>query len=178
MLLYLVSLLPKGKSGAVQRWRMGPTVGILPHMAAPRHPLAGPVCLVFWADRGPGASCPYGEGPRRALVTFPRWKVTRGVRGGAEPRENPYRRLISKPVCRHSTNWMVRSTGRTYPKPAGVFRGQPPQAALLRSAQDAIGFGASPCPGSCFLPIDEKSRPFGWLLYKNTASAVFHGFSV
>ena len=42
------------------------------------------VCFVFWADRGPGASCPYGEGPRRALVTFPRWKVTRG-QGGAAP---------------------------------------------------------------------------------------------
>ena len=49
-----------------------------PHRPLPWHPPAGPVCLVFWADRGPGASCPYVEGPRRALVTFPRWKVTRG----------------------------------------------------------------------------------------------------
>ena len=61
-------------------------------MAAPRHPLAGPVCLVFWADRGPGASCPYGEGPRRALVTFPRWKVTQG-RGGAAPQSYPQARF-------------------------------------------------------------------------------------
>ena len=59
--------------------------------AGPRHPPAGPVCLVFWADRGPGASCPYGEGPRRALVTFPRWKVTRGF-GGAAPQSYPQAR--------------------------------------------------------------------------------------
>ena len=75
MLLYLVSLLkvgPHSGGGMAQRR------GFLPHMAVPRHPPAGSVCLVFWADRGPGASCPYGEGPRCALVTFPRWKVTRG----------------------------------------------------------------------------------------------------
>ena len=54
-----------------------------PHMAVPRHPPVGPVCFAFWADRGPGASCPYGEGPRRALVTFPRWKDTQG--GWAAP---------------------------------------------------------------------------------------------
>ena len=50
-----------------------------------------PFCLVFWADRGPGASCPYGEGPRRALVTFPRWKVTQGM-GCA-------RRRVSRPTA-------------------------------------------------------------------------------
>ena len=66
--------------------RRYPPTKILPHMAVPRHPPAGPVCLVFWADRGPGASCPYGEGPRRASVTFPRWKVTRGVRGRSAPK--------------------------------------------------------------------------------------------
>ena len=55
-------------------------------------PPAGPVCFVFWAGRGPGASCPYGEGPRRALVTFPRWKVTQG-RGGAAPQSYPQARF-------------------------------------------------------------------------------------
>ena len=69
---------PYSGGGWDQRW------GFLPDMAAPWHPPAGPDCFVFWADRGPGASCPYGEGPRRALVTFPRWKVTRG-QGGAAP---------------------------------------------------------------------------------------------
>ena len=124
MLLYLVSFLPKGKSGAAQRRRNGPTVGIFTLHGRAVVPAGGPVCLVFWADRGPGASCPYGEGPRRALVTFPRWKVTRGD-GGAAPRENPHRRLILKPIGKHSTNWMVLSTGRTYPKPAGAFRSAP-----------------------------------------------------
>ena len=91
-------------------------MGILPHMTVLRHPPAGSVCLVFWADRGPGASCPYGEGPRRALVTFPRWNVTRGNglrpqarsgvsrrrrllgRDGAAPQENLHQQLISKPA--------------------------------------------------------------------------------
>ena len=124
-------------------------------MAAPWHPPAGSFCFVFWADRGPGASCPYGEGPRRALVTFPRWKVTRGFglrpqarfeanrrrrllgrdgaapqsypqallgRDGAAPRGSSYRRLTLKPIGRHSMNWMVLSTGRKYPKPAGAQR--------------------------------------------------------
>ena len=74
------------KSGAAQRRRMGPTVGIFTHMAMPGHPPMGPFCFVFWADRGPGASCPFGEGPRRALVTFPRWKVTRGNGGVQRPK--------------------------------------------------------------------------------------------
>ena len=67
-------------------------------MATPRHPPAGPVCFVFWADRGPGASCPYGEGPRRALVTFPRWKVTRGdgLRPQARFEANRCRRLLGR----------------------------------------------------------------------------------
>ena len=67
-------------------------------MAAPRHPPAGPVCLVFWADRGPGASCPSGEGPRRALVTFPRWKVTRGsgLRSQARFDVSRRRRLLGR----------------------------------------------------------------------------------
>ena len=63
-----------------------------PHRPLPWHPPAGPVCLVFWADRGPGASCPYGEGPRRALVTFQRWKVMRGS-GGAAPQSYPQARF-------------------------------------------------------------------------------------
>ena len=125
MLLYLVSLLPKGKSGAVQRWRMGPTVGILPHMAAPRHPLAGPGCRVFWADRGPGASCPDGEGPRRALVTFPRWKVTRGS-GGAAPQ--------SYLQARFNVSRRRRLLGRDGAAPQSYsqarFDVSPPQAAL------------------------------------------------
>ena len=69
----------------------------IPALAGPRHPPAGPVCLVFWADRGPGASCPYGEGPRRALVTFPRWKVTRGF-GGAAPQS--YLQAVLGSRCR------------------------------------------------------------------------------
>ena len=147
MLLYLVSFLPKGKSGAVQRWRMRPTVGIFTLHGRAVVPAGGPVCLVFWADRGPGASCPYGEGPRRALVTFPRWKVTRGD-GGAAPQNCPQARFdvsrrrrllakmmqrpgktriggLSKPACGHSAHLMVLSTGRKYPKPAGAFRSAP-----------------------------------------------------
>ena len=98
MLFCFVSLLPKGEVGTAQRRRMGPTAGILPHMAGPGHPPAGPVCLVFWADRGPGASCPYGEGPRRALVTFPRWNVTRGngLRPQARSGVSRRRRLLGR----------------------------------------------------------------------------------
>ena len=98
--------------------RRCPLTRILPHMAAPRYPPAGPVCFVFWADRGPGASCPYGEGPRRALVTFPRWKVTQG------------------------------QGGRSTPKlPAGAFRGQPPQAALGPRGRSTPGKPASAALG-------------------------------
>ena len=100
-------------------------MGILPHMAAPRHPLAGPVCLVFWADRGPGASCPYGEGPRRALVTFPRWKVTRGS-GGAAPQ--------SYLQARFNVSRRRRLLGRDGAAPQSYsqarFDVSPPQAAL------------------------------------------------
>ena len=121
------SYIPKGKSGAVQRWRMGPTVGILPHMAAPRHPLAGPVCLVFWADRGPGASCPYGEGPRRALVTFPRWKVTRGS-GGAAPQSYSQARFdVSPPQAALGPGWrstpQISSHKYRHLQPAGGSHG-------------------------------------------------------
>ena len=89
----------RAAGGAVPLWRTPPdpllsapqTDGFSPHKSFPRHLPAGPFCLVCWADRGPGASCPYGEGPRRALVTFPRWKVTRG-RGGAAPQSCPQAR--------------------------------------------------------------------------------------
>ena len=80
MLFYFLSLLPKGKRGTAQRWRMGPTVGILPHMTVLRHPPAGSVCLVFWADRGPGASCPYWEGPPTRFGDFPAVESHAGVR--------------------------------------------------------------------------------------------------
>ncbi len=43
-------------------------------------------------------------------------------RDGAAPRGNSYRRLTLKPIGRHSMNWMVLSTGRKYPKPAGAQR--------------------------------------------------------
>ena len=48
-------------------------------------PQAGPLGFVFWADRGPGAFRPSGEGPRRLLVPFGRSKGTRGL-GDAIPR--------------------------------------------------------------------------------------------
>ena len=90
----------RAAGGAVPLWRTPPapllsapqTDTFLPRMAAPWHLPMGPFCLVFWADRGPGASCPYAEGPRRALVTFPRWKVTRGS-GGAAPQNCPQARF-------------------------------------------------------------------------------------
>ena len=44
----------------------------------PWHPQMGSPFCVYWADRGPGAICAYPGGPRRALVTFARSKVTRG----------------------------------------------------------------------------------------------------
>ena len=95
-------------------------MGILPHMAAPRHPLAGPVCLVFWADRGPGASCPYGEGPRRALVTFPRWKVTRGS-GAQCPGETRIGGLYQNlPAGIVRTEWHFRP-GESTQSPLGRF---------------------------------------------------------
>ena len=90
----------RAAGGAVPLWRTPPdpllsaprTDGFSPHKSFPRHPPAGPFCLVCWADRGPGASCPYGEGPRRALVTFQRWKVMRGS-GGAAPQSYPQARF-------------------------------------------------------------------------------------
>ena len=142
MLLYLVSLLkvgPHSGGGWDQRW------GFLPHMAVPRHPPMGPFCFVFWADRGPGASCPYGEGPRRALVTFPRWKVTRGewaAPAGAFRGQPPQAAL--------GPRW------RSAPKlPTGTLRCKPPQAALgpKRSC-------APPCPGP-----KQKAPPRGVLFF-------------
>ena len=103
-----------------------------PHMAAPWHPPAGSVCFVFWADRGPGASCPYGEGPRRALVTFPRWKVTRGD-GGAAPQSYPQARFdVSPPQAALGPGW------RSAPKlPTGTLQYKPPQAALGPGSRSA-----------------------------------------
>ena len=91
-----------------------------PHRPLPWHPPAGPVCLVFWADRGPGASCPYGEGPRRALVTFPRWKVTRGdgLRPQARFEANRRRRLLGRDGAAPQSYLQAR------------FDVSPPQAAL------------------------------------------------
>ena len=90
----------RAAGGAIPLWRPPPdpllsaprTDAFSLHKSFPRYPPAGPVCLVFWADRGPGASCPYGEGPRRALVTFQRWKVMRGS-GGAAPQSYPQARF-------------------------------------------------------------------------------------
>ena len=55
-------------------------------------PAGGTGLLRLLGRQGPGASCPYGEGPRRALVTFPRWKVTQGF-GGAAPQSDPQARF-------------------------------------------------------------------------------------
>ena len=102
-------------------------MGILPHMAVLRYPPAGSVCLVFWADRGPGASCPYGEGPRRALVTFPRWKVTRG-QGGAAPQSYLQARFdVSPPQAAFGPGWrsapQISSNKYRHPQPAGGSHG-------------------------------------------------------
>ena len=108
---------PYSGGGWDQRW------GFLPDMAAPWHPPAGPVCFVFWADRGPGASCPSGEGPRRALVTFPRWKVTQGS-GGAAPQSYLQARFdVSPPQAALRSRWrsapQISSNKYRHPQPAG-----------------------------------------------------------
>ena len=125
----------RAAGGAVPLWRTPPdpllsapqTDGFSPHRPLPRHPPTGPTCLVFWADRGPGASCPYGEGPRRALVTFPRWKVTRGS-GGAAPQSYLQARFdVSPPQAALGPGWrsapQISSNKYRHPQPAGGSHG-------------------------------------------------------
>ena len=125
-------------------------------MAAPGHPPMGPICFVFWADRGPGASCPYGEGPRRALVTFPRWKVTRGF-GGAAPQSCPQTRFdVSPPQAALGPRW------RSAPKlPAGTLRCKPPQAALGPRCRSAPKLptgtlGCNPAAGGSWAKMSQR----------------------
>ena len=83
MLFYFVSLLPKEKSGAVQRWRMRPTVGIFyPHGRAVA-PAGGAGLLGLLGRQGSGGFLPLWGGPPARFGDFPAVESHAGVRGSA-----------------------------------------------------------------------------------------------
>ena len=117
ILLYLVSLLPKGKRGATQRRRMGPTVGIFTPHGRAAAPANGAFLLRLLGRQGSGGFLPFWGGPPARFGDFPaveshagewgrstpklsasalRCKPPQAALGqdDAAPRENPHRRII------------------------------------------------------------------------------------
>ena len=106
--------------------RRYPPTKILPHMAVPRHPPAGPVCLVFWADRGPGASCPYGEGPPARFGDFPAVESHAGARGRSAPKLSTGTLRCKPPQAALRPGWrsapkLSAGTLRCKPLPGGAL---------------------------------------------------------
>ena len=85
ILFYFVSLLPKGKSGAAQRWNMGLTVGIFTAYGRAGAPADGAYLLRLLGRQGSGGFLPLWGGPPARFGDFPAVESHAGAGGRSAP---------------------------------------------------------------------------------------------